>query len=97
MTTDNDLTMFTDEQIKEEIRRRAAAEEQRRKAEVGEAVALCSKHIDALSEFIPKHEFPSCDDQNCANIERGCNRCIAIEVKREYADAVAHVRLVKVT
>jgi hypothetical protein len=89
--------MFTDEQIKNEIRRRADAEEKRRKAEVSFAIEQCSKHIDTLSEFIHEHEFASCSDSNRVNVDRGCNRCIALQVKCEYVEAVAHVRLVKVT
>lgn len=96
MANDNALTMFTDEQIKEEIRRRAAAEEQRRKAEVSEAVTLCKKEIYALLKFIPTHELASCTDGDTVNVDRGCNRCVAIGVEQGYVEAVAHVRLVVV-
>lgn len=96
MANDSELTRFTDEQIKEELRRRAAEEERLRKLEIADAVSLCRKEILSLSEFIPKHEFTSCNDANRANADRGCNRCIAIQVKLEYVEAVAHVRLVVV-
>lgn len=75
------LKQFSDEDLRKELARR---EQERREAAIrarADHVQQVLKHIEGILPLF-KHSYTSCGDDKRVNMERGCSRCIAVDIAR---------------
>jgi hypothetical protein len=86
------LNKFSDEELRSELKRRAAERRERAVRERADRNGLVVKHIDGILSLF-EHSKTTCGDDNF-NAYAGCNRCTALSIKQAQhmdSDYVLHI------
>lgn len=79
-----DLTSFSDDVLKQELKRREEIVEKQRREDLARQQQIIIDNVDSLLNLVPEHDRTSCNDtdMNNANSFR-CKRCLLLQLKRD--------------